>query len=118
MGSFLHMFWECSIITSFWSEVFSEINLRLQLSLSVTPELALLGVHDDAHCSHHLKLLISYLLFYAKKEILLKWISVTLPSLSSWEALIDAALPMYRLTYINRGCQWKYDKVWAPWAST
>lgn len=73
---------------------------------------------EDAQRSHHSKLLIAYLLFYSKKQILLKWILSSPPALSSWEALIDAALPMYRITYMNSGCKWKYDKVWAPWTST
>lgn len=86
--------------------MFNEINLRLQLSLPVLRELALLGVHEDAQCSHHSKLLISYLLFYAKKEILKKWISSSPLALSSWEVLIDVALLMCRITYMNIGCQW------------
>lgn len=79
VGTFLHMFWDCPVISSYWSAVFGEINLRLQLSVLVVPELALLEVHNDAQRSHHQKLLISYLLFYAKTKILLKWISPAPP---------------------------------------
>lgn len=72
IGTFFHMFWNCPIISTYWTKVFGEINSKLQLSLPMSPELALLGVHDDEQRPHHLKLLISYLFFYAKKEILLK----------------------------------------------
>lgn len=67
VGTFLHMFWDFPIIVRSWAETFSEINLRLQLSLSATPEQALLGVHDRQH-PYHLKLLVSHLLFQAKRR--------------------------------------------------
>lgn len=61
-GTFFHIFWDCPIISAYWTKVFGEINSRLQLSLPMIPELALLGVHDDEQRSRHSKLLISYLL--------------------------------------------------------
>lgn len=61
---------ECPSIMSYWKAVFPEINLRLQLTLTPTPFLALLGIPDNEQHSHHSKLLISHLLYYAKKEIL------------------------------------------------
>lgn len=118
VGTFFHMFWDCPIIANYWAAVFSGINSRLQMSIPASPELALLGVHDDEQRSHHLKLLISYLLFYAKKEIFLKWTDSSPPSLPSWKAQIEAAIPMYRIIYMNQGCPWKFEKVWAPWLSS
>lgn len=74
-GTYLHMFWECPAILSYWEVVFAEINLRLQLTLTPTPSLVLLGIPEDEQRPHHLKLLISHLLYYAKKEILMKWLT-------------------------------------------
>lgn len=116
-GTYMHMFWSCPMLSSFWAEIFDQLNVRLELNVPMTPELALLGVHDDDQRSHHSKLLISYLLFYAKKEILCKWTSSVPPDVATWENKVNAALPMYKLTYINRGCPWKFDKVWSSWAS-
>lgn len=101
------MFWECPVIVSYWHAVFAEINLRLQLTLVPTPSLALLEIPDDDQHSHHSKLLIAYLLYYAKKA------SSGKPEVSAWEAMVDAALPLYKMTYFNRGCHWKFDKVWS-----
>lgn len=67
-GSYMHMFWECPITLTYWKAVFDEINLRLQLDLFPTPFLALLGIPDDDHRSHYSKLLITYLLYYTKKD--------------------------------------------------
>lgn len=106
------------MILSYWEAVFAEINLRLQLPLIPTPSLALLGVPDVDQRPHHLKLLISYLLYYAKKEILMKWLHPHKPEVVAWEMTVNAALPLYKMTYSNRGCPWKFEKVWAPWTMT
>lgn len=81
----------------------------------MTPELALLGIHDDDQRPRYTKLLVSLLLFYAKKEIVLKWNSLRSPTIGAWENSVNAVLPMYKLTYINRGCPQKFMRVWRPW---
>lgn len=63
------MFWTCPVLAQFWTNVFDLINTRLQLSLPMTPKLALLGIHDEQQ-PRYTKLLISYMLYYAKKEFL------------------------------------------------
>lgn len=103
LGTYLHMFWDCPSVAKFRLEVYELINLRMQLTL--------LGFHEDEQPSHHTDLLILYLLYYAKKEILLKWTSSTPHVVPLWEAMVDAAQPMYKLTYINRGCPWKYESL-------
>lgn len=66
-GSYFHMFWTCPWVAWFWAAVFDLINSRLQLPLLCTPELALLGIYVDKQTPRYTKLLISYLLSYAKK---------------------------------------------------
>lgn len=104
-GTYFHMFWTWPRVAQFWTHVFDLINTCLQLSLPCTPELALLGIHNYEQRPRYTKLLISYLLYYAKKETLFKWASPSPPILASWESNINRVLPMYKLTYINR-------KVW------
>lgn len=88
------MFWESPVIVSYWSNIFTKINFRLQLSLPTSPELALLGMQEDDQRSRHAKLLKSYLLYYANKEILFKWTLSTPPGVSSWETMVNVGLPM------------------------
>lgn len=74
----------------------------------MSSELALLGIHSDASRSQHTKLLILYLLYYAKKEILYRWNSDT-PTLSLLMGILEkSVLPMYKLMYND-------DKVRQPW---
>lgn len=70
LGTYLHMFWECPTLSTFWSGIFEQLNARLELSVPMSPELALLEIHEDEERPHHSKLLILYLLFYAKKNFL------------------------------------------------
>lgn len=69
-STYLHIFWTCPLLVKYWTAIFESINIRLQLTLPVSPELALLGIHDDDQRPKYTKILISLLLFYAKKEIL------------------------------------------------
>lgn len=80
MGKYFHMFWECPKIQAFLY-IFELINLRLDLSIPMSPELALPGISDDAQRTHHSKLFFSYLLFYTNKAIICKWSSSAPPTL-------------------------------------
>lgn len=84
---------------SFWTGVFESINIRLQLTLPVSPELALLGIHEDDQRPRYTKILVSLLLFYAKKEVLRKLASPLPPRVESWDSSINAVLPMYKMTF-------------------
>ena len=59
--------------------------------------------------------LLSILLFYGKKAILLKWRSSGAPEVAFWKGLVNAMLPYYKATYLSRGCVGKFEKVWRAW---
>lgn len=42
-STYIHMFWTCPHVVTFWAAVFESINIRLQLTLLIVPELALLA---------------------------------------------------------------------------
>lgn len=65
------LFWSCPRVAQFWMEVFEVINFCLQLTLPISPTLVL-GISDDEQRPRYTKLLISYLLYYATREIILK----------------------------------------------
>lgn len=118
-GTNLHMFWYCSKLTQFWVEIFDLINVHLQLSLPMFPKLELLSFHNDAQRPHYTKLLILKFVtvYYAKKDIRGSWNSPSLPSLSSWESMVNTVLPMYKLIHLIRNCPTKYDNVCQPWTA-
>lgn len=114
-STYMHMFWTCPRIVQFWETIFESIDIRLQLTLPILPELALLGIHEDDQRPKYMKTLISLLLFYAKKEVLKKWASPSPPKVETWDSTINAILPLYEMTYTSRGCPQKFDRIWLPW---
>lgn len=47
MASLLHMLWDYPKIQIFWREVYELLNVKLEMSIPLSPELALLGIQDD-----------------------------------------------------------------------
>lgn len=96
VGTYLHMFWSCPRVAHFWGEMVELVNVRLQLTLPTTPKLLLLGIQDDDQRHRCTKLLISYLFYHAKREIIVKWNSPP-PSVASWEKSNNTERPLYKL---------------------
>lgn len=94
------MFWACPRLSGYWSAIVEFINGRLQLDIPLMAELALLGIQEDEQRPRYTKLL----LLYAKKGILLKWTSRSPPTVGAWVDLVNAILPIGRLTNVSRGC--------------
>lgn len=114
-GTFLHVVWACPKIREFWTEVVSVINSVASVVVPLDPTVLLLGVSDLVTKNTHTKLFIFYAAYYARKAILLKWKTPDPPTLAQWRSMIDAVLPLYKLTYMTRKCPKKFDKIWGDW---
>lgn len=95
-----------------------EINTITNLSVPLDPKILILGITELITHSTYDKLLLFYLCFYARKALLQQWKLVTPPTVNQWRALVDAVLPLYKLTYMGRKCPKKFDKVWKSWVTT
>lgn len=62
-----------------------------------------------------MKLFLFFAVYYAQRELLLRWKQPTSPMLNSWVAAVNAVLPLYKLTYESRNCPKKFDKIWSTW---
>lgn len=78
-------------------------------------EVCLLGLVEAIVPTVAKRTLISLLLFYARKNIAMQWKKSSPPSLSRWKQLVNNSLPLYKDTYMNRGCPKKYDNVLRNW---
>lgn len=112
-GTFFHVVWECPLIRPFWEQVIGALNEFGDWSLGQDPILALLGSMEDVVASRHVKLFLFYALYYARREILLRWKQAAPLTLRSWVATINSVLSLYKLTYESRNCPKKFDKVWS-----
>lgn len=48
--------------------------------------------------------LLSLLLFYARRVLILYWKKPMTPSLSYWKGLMNKVIPFYKATYLSKGC--------------
>lgn len=85
------------------------------VTIPLDPLTLLLSHLDDIEVDRYVKLCLTYSLFYARREVLLKWKQKEPPSKETWQKSINNVLPLYRLTYESRNFPQKYDKIWSNW---
>lgn len=110
-----HIFWRCHQVQRFWSDLTSCIADSLSVPIPLTVKVCLLGLVDEVMPSRAMRTMLSILLFYGRKAILLHWRKPGAPTVEFWKGLVNAMLPHYKYTYEARGCIKKFDKVWHTW---
>lgn len=86
-----------------------------KIRVACDPLPMLLCIVDTLDTTQAKKQFVFYTAFYARRAILQKWSDPAPPMVHQWRALVDAALPLYKLTYLGRNCPKKFDKIWAAW---
>uniref|UniRef100_A0A803K472 Reverse transcriptase domain-containing protein n=1 Tax=Xenopus tropicalis TaxID=8364 RepID=A0A803K472_XENTR len=114
-ADFIHMVWSCPRAQRFWGKVAKTIRDRTNLILQLDPITILLNQVEDLSPNRAERTLLLILCMYAKKTVALYWKSPEGPRVAAWESMINKAIPLYKLTYIRRGCPQKFDKIWAAW---
>lgn len=98
-------------IQEFWAAVVQVIYLITPISVPQTVSLCLLGLVNHLAFTRASRTLLSLLVFYARKAVVLVWKSDRPPSLDCWKKLIDLVIPLYKITYLFHGCPKKFHKV-------
>lgn len=114
-GTFYHMVWSCPKLHHFWRSVADTLERVCGIEIPLDPLTCLLSHLEDIAGDRYTKLFLTYSLFYARREILLKWKQKEAPTKETWLKAINNVLPLYRITYESRNCPQKYDKVWSSW---
>lgn len=114
-GDFSHIFWHCPKIQQFWGEVLGLINKIASTNLPLSMEICMLGLIKKLVPAVAKRTMIGLLLFYARKTITFQWKKPYPPTNVQWKRLVNDNLPLYKDTYLNRGCQLKFNKVWSGW---
>lgn len=68
-----HIFWHCPHIIRYWEEVLSCVSDLLTTPIPLTIRVCLLGLVEEVVQTRALRTLLTIILFYAKKAILLRW---------------------------------------------
>lgn len=114
-ADFIHIFWNCPQIEIFWVEVTKVILTVTTVPVPLSVEVCLLGLVKPLALRRAIRTLLGLLLDYARKSIVLRWKASYAPSINFWKRLVNAALPLYKATYLSRGCEKKFHKIWDIW---
>lgn len=108
------MVWQCLANRLYWETVITDLNELFDWSLQLDPHLPLLGIMKDIVASRHKTLCLFFTLYYARREILLRW-QPNPPTFTGCVSAVNAVLSLYKLTYDSRNGPKKFDNVWSTW---
>lgn len=90
--------WHCPVdpatyihVRSYWKECIKKCTL---IVVPLVVDVCIRGLVHLLIMSRAMRTLIGWLLFYARKAILLKWKSLMAPTLDFWKSLINSAIPL------------------------
>lgn len=113
-GTLLHIWWQCPIIASFWSEVSRIICLITETTLSLDVACCLLHVTKFSFKKYK-NSLSRHLLNAAKSLIPLHWKSTNIPSIRDWFHKIIDICDMEETVAQSNDLIECYHKTWSPW---
>lgn len=80
VGSLLHMWWSCPVISTFWSSVADLVTELTNFNLSLSPELAILDLSIN-NIPWHFRTIIHHIFLAARITIARHWKETTSPPL-------------------------------------
>lgn len=99
LGTCLHIWWTCSSVKRFWTDVYYEIISNMGIVFPFNPESCLLHLFTDLGIAE--TRLLNNLLVQAKILIAKYWKSQTIPTESEWQIKCQYSLLMNKLTAIK-----------------
>lgn len=79
--------------------------------VALMPELGLLRLLDEEQWPRHTRMLLRDSLILARKQIAVKKMQPSPPSVWQWFCAVNQILPYMKVLCVHRGCQQKYNKV-------
>ena len=97
LGTFMHLFWYCKAVYSFWEKIHKAIQDMCNCTLELCPMLYLLN-YGSKKIPYTKKCVFTMLYYFAKKIILAAWISQSGPTMGQWLEQIIDLLPIEEIT--------------------
>uniref|UniRef100_A0A8P4KRJ8 Reverse transcriptase domain-containing protein n=1 Tax=Dicentrarchus labrax TaxID=13489 RepID=A0A8P4KRJ8_DICLA len=114
-GTYFHYFWECKLISRFWTLISKVVSGIFKVKIEKDPGVFLLGLPSrDLHLTASHCKLFEKLLLVARKCILKNWIKVFPPSVTLWYREVFNILPHERLQAVVKGKDELFLKIWTP----
>lgn len=113
-GTLLHIWWECTLIQPFWTEIHRLISQITTITPDFTPAQFLLH-HTTIPRSKYKNSLVLHLINAANQCIPVHWRSTSPPTISEWICRVDKTAEMENLIHQSRDKPTKYWEIWACW---
>ena len=114
VGSLLHMFWSCSLLSNYWDEVMRNVSKISEVTLPFEPRLVLLGDMSmlPERFNKRTVRFIRIALITAIKCIALKWKDEHPPPPSLWLKELASCVPSEQIMYNLRHRPDIFDGIW------
>lgn len=114
VGSLLHMFWSCSLLSNYWDEVLRNVSKITEITLPFEPRLVLLGDTSmlPGQCNRRTVRFIRIALITAIKCIALKWKDEHPPPPSLWLKELTSCVPSEKIMYNLRQRPDIFEGIW------
>lgn len=99
----LHMFWTCSQLSTFWSDIFKSLSEIFQIPINLDPLTALFGLPQNPNIPLNIKRAIAFTTLQARRSILLKWKRASPPTHNKWIQEIFSCLKLKKKQYSLKG---------------
>lgn len=114
-GTLFHCLWQCSKVKAFWEEIQKAIGKIISKDLVINPVFFILGLYPkNPKYTKGEQVMIDTCLLHAKKSIALFWKKSSRPSITYWVKQMLITFPLEKITYIQKGKQELFEKVWGP----
>lgn len=115
-GTLIHCVWECIEIKQFWNDVINCLSEVFYVNIPLSAKLCVLGIYPDNFSrTKSQKKLLDFGLLLARRAIALNWKKMEAPSLHQWIKELSEYIGLERLTYITKGKQKDFNKLWDPY---
>lgn len=114
IGSYVHIWWDCPDVKSFWTRIFSLHNRVTSSSVACDPEIGLLSlIPGPVRCSK--KGLLRHFLAAARQTIAAHWKRTGPPPMAGFYEKLNYIMRMEELMAFSNDRSPAFFQVWQPW---
>lgn len=110
-GNFIHLNWCCPKRQRYWVEILQRINKQVQVPVPLSPLVCLLGAIDAEMYPKEMYLMITRLLYLARKLIARHWVASTVPTEKQWITYVNSPMLGEQLPYRRSNAAQKFDLI-------
>lgn len=114
VGDHTHIFWDCSVIQTYWKDIKEEVDNIFRVDLPLDPFIFLLEKIPENLLSKDQHHMLHILLMIARKIITINWMKPSPPTIAQWIQKIKQVRTMENMTAILQLKLPVFVRRWSP----